>query len=159
MEVQSDLNLVANFIANTYTVSASANPAEGGTIIGTGAYTYGENANLTAIPNAGYTFINWTENGNEISTNPNLVTQVLSDRNLNANFELQMSTIDLENRQINIAPNPFDKYIRIESKNHPFDKIELFDLSGKLMKSILVSNQKDFEMQTGDLAPGIYLLQ
>lgn len=232
MEVQSDLNLVANFIANTYTVSASANPAEGGTIIGTGTYAYGENANLTAIPNAGYTFINWTENGdeistnpdltieinsernltanfsintytvsglanpeeggwisglgtfeygdfayliatanegytfinwtedgNEISTNPNLVTQVLADRNLNANFELQMNTTDLENHQINIAPNPFDKYVSIQSKNHPFDKIELFDLSGKLMKTISVSNQKDFEMQTGDLAPGIYLLK
>src|SRR5690606_6392259 len=76
MEVQSDFNLVANFIANTYTVSATANPAEGGTIIGTGTYAYGENANLTAIPNAGYTFINWTENGNEISTNPDLTIEI-----------------------------------------------------------------------------------
>src|SRR5690606_36027353 len=82
IEINGERNLTANFSINTYTVSASVNPAEGGTIIGTGTYTYGENANLTAIPNAGYTFINWTENGNEISTNPNLVTQVLSDRNL-----------------------------------------------------------------------------
>src|SRR5690606_39360884 len=93
MEVQSDLNLVANFIANTYTVSASANPAEGGTIIGTGTYAYGENANLTAIPNAGYTFINWTENGDEISTNPDLTIEINSERNLTANFSINTYTV------------------------------------------------------------------
>ena len=159
IEVQANRNFVANFSLNNYNVATSSNPVVGGSTIGSGTYHYGDTANLTATANEGYTFINWTEDGNEISTDPNLVIQIHSDRNLTANFELQMSTIDPGNNQITIAPNPFDKYIRIQSKNHPFDKIELFDLSGKLIKSISAINQKDFEIQTGDLAPGVYSLR
>ncbi|MBQ1733138.1 MAG: InlB B-repeat-containing protein, partial [Bacteroidales bacterium] len=64
----ADRTLVANFEAITYTISASASPAEGGTVNGTGDYTYGQNVTLNAVANTGYTFVNWTENGTEVST-------------------------------------------------------------------------------------------
>ena len=49
-------------------------------------YSYGSTATLTATPNEGYMFINWTENGQEVSTNPVYSFTVTEGRNLQANF-------------------------------------------------------------------------
>lgn len=59
---------ILNFTAD-YDITATANPVEGGTVAGAGAYNQGTMATLTATPNMGYTFINWTKNGMEVSTN------------------------------------------------------------------------------------------
>ncbi len=48
------------------TVSMSASPLEGGTATGGGSYAEG----VTAIPDSGYSFVNWTENGTQVSTSP-----------------------------------------------------------------------------------------
>ena len=85
--------LVANFEAISYTISASANPLEGGTITGAGDYTYGQNVTLNAVANTGYTFVNWTENGTEVSTNAEYSFTVNSNRNLVANFQINTYTI------------------------------------------------------------------
>ncbi|MBQ6304957.1 MAG: hypothetical protein IJK78_00170, partial [Bacteroidales bacterium] len=52
-----------------YNVSVMANPTNGGTVSGDGAYQLGQSCTVTATPNAGYTFVNWMENGNVVSTN------------------------------------------------------------------------------------------
>ena len=49
-------------------VTATVNPVEGGTVTGVGIYTQGTTATLTATANEGYTFVNWTENGEVVST-------------------------------------------------------------------------------------------
>ena len=85
--------LVANFEAITYTITASASPVEGGTITGAGDYTYGQNVTLNAVANTGYTFVNWTENGTEVSTNAEYSFTVNSNRNLVANFQINTYTI------------------------------------------------------------------
>jgi gamma-glutamylcyclotransferase (GGCT)/AIG2-like uncharacterized protein YtfP len=77
---------VANFSLNTYTISASANPTEGGTISGGGTYNHGETCTLTASANSGYTFINWTENGSVVSNSANYSFIVNDDHTLVANF-------------------------------------------------------------------------
>ncbi len=58
----------ANFTLNSYMVTASANPTEGGTVTGGGTYNHGQNITLTATANEGYTFTNWTVNGNVVSS-------------------------------------------------------------------------------------------
>ena len=50
-----------------YTISATANPTEGGTVTGAGVYEYGSTITLTAEANEGYTFINWTKRGEEVT--------------------------------------------------------------------------------------------
>jgi hypothetical protein len=70
----------------TYTIAASASPIEGGTLDNAGLYPNNSSAPLIAIPNAGYAFVNWTENGNIVSTNPNYTFTVTGDRTLVANF-------------------------------------------------------------------------
>ena len=69
-----------------YTITASANPAEYGTVSGAGHYAYGAPCTLTAIPNDGYYFVNWTEDGTVVSYDINYSFTVSGDRNLVANF-------------------------------------------------------------------------
>ncbi len=69
-----------------YTVSATANPVAGGTVLGTGAYQEGATATLTATPNTGYKFVNWTKGGETITDNPYTFT-VSDNVALVANFE------------------------------------------------------------------------
>ena len=46
-----------------WTIEATPNPTEGGTIAGAGDYEQNAVCTLTAIANEGYVFANWTENG------------------------------------------------------------------------------------------------
>ena len=87
--VTGDRNLVANFSLNTYNVTATADPSEGGTVSGAGEYSYGESCTLTAIANEGYTFINWTENGDQVSSQAEYTFTVDGDRTLVAHFTSQ----------------------------------------------------------------------
>ena len=79
---------VANFQINSYDVSVSANPAEGGNVTGGGSYTYGTSVTLTANASEGYTFMNWTRNGSEVSTSPNYSITVTENADYVANFSL-----------------------------------------------------------------------
>lgn len=91
--VNSNRTLVANFTENTYTITVSANPSNGGTATGGGTFTYGQNCTVTATANTGYTFTNWTENGNVVSNNANYTFTVEGNRNLVANFTAITYTI------------------------------------------------------------------
>lgn len=45
----------------TYTITAVASPTSGGTVTGSGTYTSGTSATLTATANSGYTFKQWSD--------------------------------------------------------------------------------------------------
>ena len=100
--VNSNRNLVANFTENTYTVTVSANPSNGGTATGGGTFTHGQSCTVTATANTGYTFTNWTENGSVVSSDANYTFVVTSNRSLVANFEEQLP----DTYNINVSPNP-----------------------------------------------------
>ncbi len=70
----------------TYTIAASASPAHGGAVQGAGEYPEGSEASLKAIPNPGFGFFDWTENGQRVSTKATYVFTVTRDRTLVANF-------------------------------------------------------------------------
>ncbi len=84
---------VANFLINSYDITATANPAIGGNVSGAGTYTYGQTCLLTATASEGYTFVNWTKNGDVVSSNPNYSFTVTEDANFVANFSLISYTI------------------------------------------------------------------
>ena len=91
--VNGGRTLVANFTANTYNVSVSAQPTNGGTVTGGGSYTYGQSCTVNATPAAGYTFTNWTENGNVVSTNASYNFNVTANRTLVAHFTQNTYTV------------------------------------------------------------------
>ena len=68
-------------------ITATANPAAGGTITGAGSYLENATCTLTATPNIGYNFVNWTENSQQVSTNAAYSFTVTGPRTLVANFE------------------------------------------------------------------------
>ena len=84
--VTGSASYVAHFQANSYTISASASPSNGGTVSGGGTYTYGQSCTVHATASNGYTFTNWTVNGSQVSTNANYTFTVTSNRSLVAHF-------------------------------------------------------------------------
>ncbi|MDY6288751.1 MAG: leucine-rich repeat protein, partial [Bacteroidales bacterium] len=74
--------LTAQFTEDFVTVSAAANSATGGTVIGAGRYAKGDTVVLTAIPQKGYIFDGW---GNGVEDNPYMLV-VMSDTTLTALF-------------------------------------------------------------------------
>ncbi len=78
-----------------YAITATANPTDGGTIDGADLYYQGETCTLTATANEGYIFVNWTESGEEVSTDATYSFEVATARDLVANFE-RIQVISLE---------------------------------------------------------------
>lgn len=71
----------------TYTVTTRSNPSEGGNTGGGGTVTKGSDASVLASSNNGYTFVNWTIDGREVSTSPKYVlTNIRQNYDLVANF-------------------------------------------------------------------------
>lgn len=53
---------------SSYTIDFSAGTGMGGTVSGAGRYTAGRTITVTAVPNPGFKFKGWMENGNIVST-------------------------------------------------------------------------------------------
>jgi len=80
--------LRANFAvaSATYTVTLGASPAAGGSVSGNGTFAADSLQTVTAVANAGYTFVKWTEGGLEVSATPAYTFTLSANRNLVANF-------------------------------------------------------------------------
>ncbi|MBW6492688.1 MAG: choice-of-anchor J domain-containing protein [Lentimicrobium sp.] len=76
------------FGVEMYTITAIANPTDGGTITGAGAYNLNTTATLTATSATGYGFINWTEGTTVVSTDSAYSFIVTGNRDLVANFSV-----------------------------------------------------------------------
>jgi hypothetical protein len=79
--------VVANFSLITYSVSTSSSPSAGGTTSGGGTYNPGISATVMATPASGFQFLNWTEGGIAVSTNPSYTFLVYVNRTLVATFQ------------------------------------------------------------------------
>jgi hypothetical protein len=83
--------LVANFapvLAGKFAVVLSSSPMAGGATAGSGSYDAGSTVTVTATPNAGYTFVNWTDNGSVASTSASYQFTLNNNRALVANFRV-----------------------------------------------------------------------
>lgn len=81
-----DVTLSLDLI-NVYTLQVTTNLANSGTVTGAGTYPNGTSVDLTATPSIGYTFVNWTKGGAEVSTNTTYnYTTTASDETITANF-------------------------------------------------------------------------
>lgn len=90
--VLEDVSLVANFKVPVpdvvkYQVTVSANDNAMGSVTGGGEYEEGATALLTATPNAGYQFVNWTVDETEKSTETTYSFTVTEDVEVVANFQ------------------------------------------------------------------------
>lgn len=86
----------------TYTLSLEA--GTGGNIEGGSQYVGGQEdgttISLLAVAAEGYCFLNWTENGEEVSTNATYEFQIHSNRSLKANFALILKNGEKNSQKI-----------------------------------------------------------
>ncbi len=87
-EITRNRNLTANFANELFTIISLPEPANAGVISGSGSFYYGQEATLIPIANMGWEFMNWTENGNEISKDSVLTLTIQNNLNIKANFKL-----------------------------------------------------------------------
>lgn len=81
---------------DTYNIDVSANPTAGGTVSGGGTYDENASVTVTATANSGYSFVKWTENGEQVSTDASYTFTATSDRTLVAEFEEVIYTVYIE---------------------------------------------------------------
>jgi len=77
--------LVAKF-KPVYTIVVSADPEVGGEVEADRFYESGELTKLKAKPNSGWSFVNWTQNGTQLSTATNFQFNVTGNRTLVGHF-------------------------------------------------------------------------
>ncbi len=83
--VTTNRSLTAKF-KPVYSVVVSAEPANGGEVEADLFYEPGELAKLKAKPKTGWCFVNWTQNGVPVSTDPNFQFNVTGNRTLVGHF-------------------------------------------------------------------------
>ncbi|HWT15292.1 MAG TPA: InlB B-repeat-containing protein, partial [Patescibacteria group bacterium] len=89
--VTANVSVTANFAINTYTLTYLA--GTGGTISGTSPQTVNHGANgtaVTAVADAGYSFVNWSDGS---TANPRTDTNVTANVSVTANFAINTYTL------------------------------------------------------------------
>jgi hypothetical protein len=90
--VTADVSVTANFAINTYTLTYSA--GANGTISGTALQTvnYGASGiSVTALPDAGYDFVQWSDG---VTDNPRTDRNVTADISATASFQVSTSVLN-----------------------------------------------------------------
>ena len=107
--LSANRTLVANFTiitASQFAVVLSSNPAAGGSTTGSGAYAAGTSVTVTASPNTGYSFVNWTDNGTIASTSAAYTFPLNANRTLVANFAINTFTLNVTAVNGTVTKNP-----------------------------------------------------
>ena len=155
--VTESAHYVANFELDTFIITASVDPEEGGSVTGAGTYNYGETVTLTAEAKPDYQFVNWTEGDAVVSEEATLTFEVDSDRQLVAHFISTWGIIDHDALKVSIYPNPASYKLTIEA-SEPVNTLEIYNINGAL-----VSKQKNcsdkIEIYLESYAAGTYMIR
>ena len=124
----------------------------------TGVYYDGNPVKITAIPNPGFTFLNWLPNATFSSANPNqsFTTNISTDDIFVANFSNSPSSIaSIETPEINVYPNPASTILNISCMS---EQVALREVLGRV---ILITKLKNgqAQMDVSNLDNGVYFLQ
>ena len=87
--VTQDSTFTAIFEANIFTITTAVNDEDMGSVTEGGEYAYGAEITLTATPNNGYRFAQWSDGNTD---NPRIIT-VTENKTYTAEFEVETFTI------------------------------------------------------------------
>jgi Secretion system C-terminal sorting domain/BD-FAE len=65
--------------------------------------------------------------------------------------------IDANSIGLMLAPNPAEDYINFEAENAQILDLQLYDISGRMVKSIQNINSNIYQLNRNNIAPGIYI--
>jgi len=117
-----------------YTLTLMVNPEDAGTVTGEASFLANAIAQISTTPAEGYTFINWTDQDEEVvSTEAQYQFNMpRSDFILTANFDSGSFVDETEALQINIFPNPAQGQFTIQS-DYLITHVTVTDLSGRIL--------------------------
>ena len=95
--IQENTTVDAVFIIDTWEVSLSAEPSDAiENLAGAGIYNHGDTIIISVMPQNGYLFKYWQENGSIYSTKPEAQVVIKSDKNFVAILEPFVFTVEVE---------------------------------------------------------------
>ena len=149
---------------NYYNVNVSSANLAMGTVSSSTPYTHlAENTvvTVTATPNTGYRFVNWTDGAGNVvnATNPYTFT-VTADITLIANFELIDAIEDITLAQsLSLMPNPADNYIELSiNSNVEVKEAVVFNAFGQMIQTVQLNNNHA-RIDLSNVASGMYFVR
>ena len=155
--VTGNHSFAANFELQTLEITATVEPAEGGTATGGGTYTYGDEVTITVETNEDWAFLNWTENGTVVSEEKTYTFIATSSRDLVANLIYTVGVGEQTGNNMTLYPNPVNDKLTIEAEA-ALGTVEIYNLMGALVYSQKGCTNK-VEINTSDLQSGIYFIR
>ena len=152
--------------AKTNFVKVDIIPALGGTVTGQGYYAENEIVKLQAIPNEGYTFLNWTDTlGQALSSNTGFQFEMPDKKKkIFANFketQINVPEIFAEERVV-IYPNPANYQVYLSFENYRGTiEVKLFNSTGNVIisRSVTIENyDHKLRLPLNGMKPGIYFI-
>jgi len=137
-----------------FEIDVVACPENGGTVVGSGIYNFGEFAHLSASANANYQFVGWTnQDGDTISSDPEYAHMVARGGQITAHFVSIEAVDETEDKTFTLLPNPASHTVYIDCIE-PVE-VQVYNALGQLVKTVQNAN----EINVSDLMEGIYLLR
>jgi len=116
----SGCNIFSPTLTPSSYISVSVFALNGGTVSGTGNYEINTNVTVTAIPNLGYSFSNWTKNGAIVSEDATYTFAVTQNIVLYANF------IYIGNEELEVVSGTFYR-VEQDSETNFITQIEILN--------------------------------
>ncbi|TVZ56903.1 putative repeat protein (TIGR02543 family)/predicted secreted protein (Por secretion system target) [Lutibacter sp. Hel_I_33_5] len=139
-------------IQRTLTITATNGTVSINPILkGKSTYDDGESLTLTATPNTGYQFVNWSGDASG-TTNPLSITMD-ADKNITAIFSSTASIDEEKGIEYFIYPNPAKNTLNIRS-NSKVEKVSIYNLLGK---KVIETTKLKINLER--INSGIYLLK
>lgn len=158
--VTGNASFVANFshqAVTTYVITVSADPIEGGVVSGGNTYAEGSVCRLEAMANPDYRFVNWTKNGQVVSTSAIFSFNVVEDAAYVAHFQNTVGVDDQQMSKVTVFPNPANDRLTVEA-GKVIKQCDVYSVTGALV----VSQQGDrdkMEINVSTLPAGFYLIR
>jgi hypothetical protein len=154
--VTSDTIIVANFVADTFTVFVSVNNAAYGSVSGGGVYNANDKATLTAIANPGYAFDYWLCGGSMVIGSPYTFT-VTSDTSVVAYFKTGIGISETTTQSgIVLYPNPVKDAISITMQDNTSQvTFMLYDIQGRQLVQQDIHTENT--VSVAHLSSGMYI--
>ena len=137
-----------------FEIDVVACPENGGTVVGSGIYNFGEFAHLSASANANYQFVGWTnQDGDTISTEQECVHMIARGGQLTANFVSIDAVDETEGKSFTLWPNPASQTVYIDGVEA--DEVQVYNTLGQVVKTMRGTN----EITVAELPQGVYLVR
>ena len=137
-----------------FEIEVVACPENGGTVVGSGTYHFGESAHLSATANENYQFVGWTNQGGDtISNEAEYAHMIARGGQITAHFVSIEGVNETTETVITIWPNPASGLVNIEGIEPA--EVMVYNGLGQVVKRVKGTNEVSLE----GLPEGVYMLR